>query len=232
MFAFFRDANFHDAGRYASIIGLALPVLGFLGACFVRRRQIAAMIRARRLREMTHLPRLARWAPGIAMIATVSFLLPRTALGSAQQGYALIAAMAGITGFVVFAARDVMLLLMDVAMIFEQVATRLNRLLMAVVAFLTFYSLLVVVFACLYRVGEMTTGVAQFRVFGAPQALSFGQALYFSVITLSTVGYGDIVPAGPLARVLATMEIVSGLLLLLFGFSEIMRARGPSDTDA
>ena len=40
-------------------------------------------------------------------------------------------------------------------------------------------------------------------------------------MTLSTVGYGDIAPASSAIRVIAAAEIVSGILLLLFGFNEI-----------
>ena len=60
---------------------------------------------------------------------------------------------------------------------------------------------------------------------GQPGRLSFADALYFSVITIATVGYGDITPSGALVRGLASIEVVLGLLLLLFGFSEIMRTR-------
>ena len=45
---------------------------------------------------------------------------------------------------------------------------------------------------------------------------------YFFVVTLSTLGYGDIVPRTNVVRVLMASEIVTGILLLLFGFSEIM----------
>ena len=53
-----------------------------------------------------------------------------------------------------------------------------------------------------------------------PDAFSFstpGQTLdgptsfYFSFVTLSTVGYGDIVPVAPVARMLAIMESMTGL---------------------
>ena len=40
------------------------------------------------------------------------------------------------------------------------------------------------------------------------------KALYFSLITLSTVGYGDIVPVSNVARMLAAMEAMTGTLFI------------------
>ena len=227
LFVFFREANFPDAPRAPSIISLALPVLGFLTACFLRRREIAGAIRARRIRELEHLPRLTRWVPGTLAVGALSFALPRLGLTPSEQGAALLVSMTIITGFVAIAVRDVVLLQMDVAIIFESVAGRLHRLTMPVVAFLTVYALLIVVFACLYRIAEFSSGAPQFMVHGKLDSASFSDALYFSVSTISTVGYGDISPVSPLARALSGIEVVSGLLMLLFGFSEIMRHAGP-----
>ena len=39
-------------------------------------------------------------------------------------------------------------------------------------------------------------------------------AFYFSFITLSTIGYGDVVPAAPVVRMLAMLEGVTGVLYL------------------
>lgn len=227
MFVFFRDANFPEAREGPSLIALALPVVGFLGACFMRRRAVAGAIHARRTRELEHLPRLTRWVPGTLAVGAASFALPRLGLTSSEQGAALVLSMAVITFFVVAAVRDVVLLQMDIAIIFESVAGRLHRLTMPVLAFLTLYSLLVVVFACLYRIAEFSSGTPQFVLHGKLDMVTFSDALYFSVATISTVGYGDISPATPLARGLAGLEVVSGLLMLLFGFSEIMRNAGP-----
>jgi len=59
-----------------------------------------------------------------------------------------------------------------------------------------------------------------------PQAFSFNVAselapsikgfngLYFSLITLNTVGYGDISPVAPVARMLAAMESMTGLFYM------------------
>ena len=41
-----------------------------------------------------------------------------------------------------------------------------------------------------------------------------GQMLYFSIVTLTTLGYGDIVPLSPGARALATVEALLGQLYL------------------
>jgi voltage-gated potassium channel len=227
MFAYFREANFSATHLVATIVALILPVSAFLARCFIGRRRVAGMIHARRQHELTHLPRLARWVPGVAVVGCASFALPPMNLPPDWQDGALIASMAIIGGFVALAQRDVLLLMMDVTMVFEEMAERIDRMVMPVMAFVTFYSLLVVVFACLYRVAERSLGIPQFLVHARPAALSFPDALYFSVITISTVGYGDIAPNTPLVRTLAALEVVCGLLMLLFGFAEIMRSGGP-----
>ena len=40
--------------------------------------------------------------------------------------------------------------------------------------------------------------------------LSFADALYFSGVTFTTLGYGDVTPAGPLARFVAVVEAATG----------------------
>jgi voltage-gated potassium channel len=59
---------------------------------------------------------------------------------------------------------------------------------------------------------------------GVARDLAFSEALYFSLVTLATLGYGDVVPAAAAARILVAIQTVIGLLLLLFGFAEIQRA--------
>jgi voltage-gated potassium channel len=224
LFQFFRDASFQQAPELFVFAAAMLPVIAFLLGCIVRRRAIASALRARHRHNVQQLPRLRRWFPAVTFVAAASFALPRLQLNAAQQGYALLAGMMLISGSIAFAVRDVVLLLMEVAAVFESVRHRLRRLLMPVMAFLTYYSLLIVVFACLYRIAQFSTLAGQFVVHGSPTNISFPDALYFSVITMATVGYGDITPAGALVRALASVEVVLGVLLLLFGFSEIMRA--------
>jgi voltage-gated potassium channel len=231
LFEFFRIANFPWAPRPFVVVGVALPVLAFLIGCFVRRRQVFSIIHARRIRELEHLPRLTRWLFAALAVGAASFALPRLALDAPSQGMALIMAMAAISLFVILSVRDVVLMMMDIAMVFENVAARLDRLIMPMMAFLTFYALIVVVFACLYRIADLTTPVAQFVLHSAPARISFVDALYYSVATITTLGFGDIAPSSLLVRALTGLEVVSGILMLLFGFAEIMRSAGP-DSDA
>jgi voltage-gated potassium channel len=54
------------------------------------------------------------------------------------------------------------------------------------------------------------------------RTIDFPESLYFSLTTLSTAAYGDIFPVSNAARVIVALEIVCGILLLLFGFNEII----------
>ena len=51
---------------------------------------------------------------------------------------------------------------------------------------------------------------------GAPGATirSLGDALYWSMVTLTTVGYGDMVPVTTFGRVLAVMLMISGVVIV------------------
>jgi voltage-gated potassium channel Kch len=62
-------------------------------------------------------------------------------------------------------------------------------------------------------VGSMTPDAF---AFSAPSAtarpMDRDEAFYFSFVTLSTVGYGDITPVSHAARMLAVVEAMTGLL--------------------
>jgi len=98
----------------------------------------------------------------------------------------------------------------------------MSRLAIPAFAFLTFYALLVILFASVFSIVSQFPAGEHFRVGSTSRSLSFSEAIHFSVVTISTVGYGDIVPASNIARVLASIEVICGVLLLLFGVSELL----------
>jgi hypothetical protein len=55
-------------------------------------------------------------------------------------------------------------------------------------------------------------GAFSFNTNGGAQSMNGFTGFYFSFITLSTVGYGDITPVSRVARLLAAMEAMTGLL--------------------
>src|SRR5205085_7136222 len=58
----------------------------------------------------------------------------------------------------------------------------------------------------------------------APTLEGLGTALYFSVVTATSVGFGDVAPLGP-ARILAAAESAAGLLLLGCVISKLVSRR-------
>ena len=54
-----------------------------------------------------------------------------------------------------------------------------------------------------------------------PTIDSLGTATYFSIVTIATVGYGDIVPTSGFARLMVSFEILGGLAYGVFFLSVI-----------
>lgn len=68
--------------------------------------------------------------------------------------------------------------------------------------------------------------------FAAPGEFSRMSGLYFSFITLATLGYGDIVPRSDLARSLALVEAVGGQLFLVVLVARLVSLWGRKDGSA
>ena len=69
-------------------------------------------------------------------------------------------------------------------------------------AFLTF--LIAIAFGVIYHFVALDLGSYQ----------SSFSPYYFSFVTLTTLGYGDVVPASPVAQVVATIEVIVGYIML------------------
>ena len=221
VFVFFLEANFPHTRHWHSWLGFALPVFAFLAGAWVRRGAIGQVLAAERRRA--RFDHLLRWAAPVGLVGIASFLLADLRPTPRQEALAFLAAMAAIAVIVGLAARDVVVFILDTSLVFEGFFARALRLAQPVFAFFTIWALLAIVFASLYRIVDIAVAAPQFLIAGHARPIAFAEALYFSVVTLATVGYGDISPVTPLARVLAVAQMMTGLVLLLFGFHEIMR---------
>lgn len=81
---------------------------------------------------------------------------------------------------------------------------------------LLFYVVIGIVFGFLYYILSIWSGKDVLR--GIDHSLGtlsvYFQYIYFSFVTLATVGYGDLIPASNLARFIVIIEIITGLILV------------------
>jgi voltage-gated potassium channel len=76
--------------------------------------------------------------------------------------------------------------------------------------FLLDYCQLIVGFATVFTV----LGQRDAAAFSGPAQLTFGNALYFAVVTMTTTGYGDVLPRSPLAKTATVVAILLSVLLI------------------
>lgn len=221
VYAFFIDALFGAVGPATAAIGFSLPVFSFLAGCWLWRADVAVVIDEPQIRDSTSLLRALVWMAPVFSVGAAALVMSFLTQASINSDAMLLVSMSLIALIVLAVSKNVATFLVDAGLLFEEFFRRMSRLAIPAFAFLTFYALLVIVFASLYTITSQLSTEPPFLVGGVPRPLKFAEALHFSIVTISTVGYGDIVPATSAARALASAEVICGVLLLLFGFSEL-----------
>jgi hypothetical protein len=90
------------------------------------------------------------------------------------------------------------------------------------------YFVIVIAFAQLYRVADYLLPNA----FSPPISdLDVGGLLYFSMVTLSGVGYGDIVPMNQFVRIIAGLESISGIFYIAVVVARLVAGYSPRTQD-
>ena len=223
VFVFVADANFPNTHPWVPHVGFVMPLVAFLAGALVRRDAIRAVLAREELKPDVRIGHPFRWLVPILGVLMATFTVPTQEIDPRTADVFFLGAMA-LTSLVVFrASQEVALLLLDTGLLFEEFFEQVADLVQPAFAFLTFYSVLVIVFGALYTVIDRVSTQPHFVIAGAGgRDITFPEALYFSLVTLATVGYGDIVPGSNLIRVLSSVEVVAGILLLLFGFNAIL----------
>lgn len=182
----------------------------------------------------------------LAVFSVASYLI-----GASHKwfvGYGILAACVWIIGFtdamisettpVLEISHQVLLVLLQLMLVylvvrfsmFDAHANRADR----IVAGISGYLIIALLWAGLYALHEqLLPGGLIDSSKGALHAEN-GDFLYFSFITLTTTGYGDILPVSPAARLLASLQCVTGTLYLAVFIAALLgRSQDQSaDSDA
>lgn len=171
-------------------------------------------------------------AAAIAGLALV-LILRVASIESADGSTALrVAALLATAAFVAFVAAGIL----------SAVVRRARVTANTIVGAICVYLLLVHVFGLLFLALELHspgslvgTGLQPAAADG-PERFHLHQFLYFSTITMTTLGYGDIMPASPAARALVMLEAMCGQFFLAVFVARFVGAlswpRPPADGDA
>lgn len=222
LFVFFTEVNLNKVSDEVSQIGFLLPLAGFLFGVFWRRKTIARVVADEHDRIGSDFRRALMWMTPLVLVGIATFLLPLDSMDENQHDVVLLTGMTVIALTALLASRDIAVFILDTGVLFEGFFGDIVRLSKPAFAFLSFYSLVVIVFGCIYTIVGRYGEAAAFSVAGEARPITFAEGLYFSIVTLSTLGYGDITPLAPVVRVLVAGQIICGILLLLFGFHAIL----------
>ena len=222
IFSLFVEEIFRGIGDAFLVVGFCLPIFVFVVGCWLRRDQIRVLVAHPAISSEQRVLRAAVWLVPVFFIGAIVILLSRTVGSVLNMDMVFLGAMSLIGLIVLTVSRDVAVFLVDAGLLFKEFFRRVSRLVIPAFAFVTFYSLIVILFASAYRLISVYIPESHFNVGGALRGLSFSESIYFSIGTISTVGYGDIIPYSNLARVLSSFEVFCGIMLLLFGVSEML----------
>lgn len=150
-----------------------------------------------------------RW---LTLLVGVAAIAPQRALAACAAAAALVVGYGqlegGDVGPPLLGARIVFFSLVCVALlvrVFRPGRVTVHRLLGAVAV----YVLLAVVFGNAY---QLLLALRPGAIRGHAGPATPDEAMWMSFVTLTTTGYGDVLPASPLARSLATLEALTGVL--------------------
>ena len=227
LFGFFSESLFSRLIEWQLSLGFAFPILGFLGGVILKRDEIKSVLDTRSIQSgQISLSRSTIWLVPVMAIGIAAFVWPMDEWGVPMLEAVFFAKMLAIGLIVLWASRDIAVVIMDTGILFENFMQTAAEMVQPALAFFTIYSLDVVIFSCIYRSIDHISRLPHFTVEGVARDLDFTESLYFSFVTLSTVGYGDILPATDAIRLIVAAQVFTGIMLILFGVHAVMGHMG------
>lgn len=212
--------GFQGARPFAAYVCHLLPIVAFSGALWRGRARLDRVV-SRSVPDAAAVGRGLRWIVLLALVGLVDLVLA-DAYGDRLGRTNLLLVAGVVAAALAWRGVDDLIVLLDATgRLFAAFVGRMARRLVPVFSFLVVYCLLVVLFAAFYAILDGATGAGHFSVAGEARPIHFGEALYFSMVTLSTIGYGDITAVSGTARAIVAAEIICGVVLVLFAFAEI-----------
>ncbi len=205
-------------GAVFCLIILALVLIGAAGDWVPARILVTAVLAINILYTMLISQTPRHWILATALLVLLATLLASLAAVT-QRPHLATVAEAGL---------GALLVLVTPAIIARRLVQHVAVTLQTLAGALSIYLLLGIFFAYVYR---FIAALSPTQLFAQTPHVHVADFLYFSFVTLTTLGYGDLTPALSLARMLAVTEALLGQLYLvtvvalLVGHATIERIR-------
>lgn len=220
LYALIAIEAFEGGNPLLAYIGCLLPLVSFTWSVWRNRVELNHQLIHRRVEARL----LARGIVWVLLAGSMISIAGEIALEGKEltfHAYSLLAGMAAVAVGVTLVIGDLVVLLAVTGHLFKKFISRMVKRAVPVFSFLLVYIFLAMIFGALYSLLDEISGRPHFALNGTQQPLGLADAIYFSIVTISTIGYGDIVATTSAARTLASLEIIAGVVLFLFAFAEI-----------
>lgn len=222
-FTFFVESIFPDMELPVVTVGFLLPLAAFVGGAAAKRDEITGIVQSQVYINEAKFVRSFLWLIPIALIGIVAFILHQSHERFLEERpWFFLGEMGAISSIVFMASRDFTLMLIDTGVLFGEFFASNVKLIKSAFAFFILYSLNIIVFAAVYKNIDFLSTVMQFEIHGKERHLSFVEAVYFSLVTVSTLGFGDIIPLTNAMRFIVGLQSFFGTLLFFFGVHAIL----------
>ena len=223
IFIFFIETNYPLLSQRHQSIGFVLPLMAFLLGSVWKKNKIQKIVTVEKRSPERTFSRSLIWIMAIMFVGIVSIAAPIEALPLITNTWIFYIIMVAISLTVLLVSQEVAIFLVDTGLLFADIFDEVKGIIKPAFAFFTFYSFIVVVFSALYRLADQLSYSTNFIVHGEARSLSFIESLYFSIVTMSTLGYGDIVPVSNTIMALVSVQVFIGVLLLIFGVHSLIQ---------